>query len=139
MKLSEHFDLKELTASGTARRLGFTEQFEPGPEEVENLQRVAENILEPIRAKFGAFTPTSAYRCARLNEAVKGAPNSHHVMGFAVDIDLGIRNKELHDWVMNNLEYTQLINEYPDAEGNPDWVHVSYNPQNLKKKNLTIK
>jgi hypothetical protein len=39
---------------------------------------------------------------------------------------------------MDNLEYTQLILEFY-TPGVPDsgWVHVSYDPSNLKKQNLT--
>jgi hypothetical protein len=39
---------------------------------------------------------------------------------------------------MENLTYTQLILEFY-TPGVPDsgWVHVSYDPVNLKKENLT--
>jgi hypothetical protein len=39
---------------------------------------------------------------------------------------------------MENLDYTQLILEFY-TPGVPDsgWVHVSYDPANLKKQNLT--
>ena len=39
---------------------------------------------------------------------------------------------------MDNLDYTQLILEFY-TPGVPDsgWVHVSYDPDNLKKQELT--
>ena len=56
--------------------------------------------------------------------------------GEAIDIDAGSvsENKKIHDWIKNNLEFTQLINEY-----NYSWVHVSYDQKNLKKQCLVIK
>jgi len=44
----------------------------------------------------------------------------------------------VRDYFQNNLQYTQLILEFY-TPGVPDsgWVHVSYDPQNLKKQALT--
>ena len=138
MNLSQNFTLAELCKSQTAKRRKFEEQFNPPKEVIENLTLVAVNILEKIRVKFGPFTVSQGYRCQRLNRAVKGARNSEHLTGNAVDIDLGARNKELFDWCKENLDFRQLINEYPDKNGTPDWVHISFNPKDNKKQVLTI-
>ena len=59
--------------------------------------------------------------------------------GMAADIEIpGVANADLAQFIMDNLEYTQLILEFY-TPGIPDsgWVHVSYDPNNLKKQELT--
>jgi hypothetical protein len=58
---------------------------------------------------------------------------------MAADIEIpGVPNHELAQWISENLSYTQLILEFYTL-GVPDsgWVHVSYDPSNLKKQELT--
>jgi zinc D-Ala-D-Ala carboxypeptidase len=127
MNLSPHFTLKELCKSQTALRLNLDNS--PTPEHIDNLKYLALNILEPIRDKFGAFTPTSGYRSKALNEAINGSAKSQHSKGEAVDLDIvGVPNKELCKWIYDNLEYDQLILEFWDEKNddpNQGWVHVS--------------
>jgi len=49
-----------------------------------------------------------------------------------------VPNADLAKWIKENLSYTQLILEFYTV-GVPDsgWVHVSYDPANLKKQDLT--
>ena len=54
-----------------------------------------------------------------------------------IEVD-GVDNPDLAQWIMDNLEYTQLILEfYERGKGSSGWVHVSYDPNNLKKQELT--
>ena len=81
----------------------------------------------------------SGYRSPESNAAVGGSRTSDHCKGQAADIEIpGVPNAELAQWIMDNLDYTQLILEFY-TPGIPDsgWVHVSYNPDNLKKQELT--
>jgi hypothetical protein len=58
---------------------------------------------------------------------------------MAADIEIpGVPNADLAKWIKENLSYTQLILEFYTV-GVPDsgWVHVSYDPANLKKQDLT--
>jgi hypothetical protein len=58
---------------------------------------------------------------------------------LAADIEIpGIPNHELAEWISKNLEFTQVILEFY-TPGVPDsgWVHVSYDPADLKKQELT--
>ena len=50
-KLSQNFSLSELTKSQTAERKGIINS--PNADEIYNLRLLAENILQPIRNKFG--------------------------------------------------------------------------------------
>ena len=138
MNLSANFTLKELTKSDTATRLGLDNT--PDDEALENLKTLCEKVLQPVREHFGkSVTVNSAYRSPESNAAVKGSSTSDHCFGRAADIEIpGVANAELAQWIMDNLEYTQLILEFY-TPGIPDsgWVHVSYDPNNLKKQELT--
>jgi len=130
MKITDNFTLEEFTNSFTATRKGFKEQFNPNAEIIYNLRIASMNTLEIIREKFGGFSPTSAYRCERLNKAVGGSSKSFHCFGMAFDINLRERNKELFKFIYTHLQFSELIYEYGN-ENNPDWVHVAYDQNNL--------
>jgi zinc D-Ala-D-Ala carboxypeptidase len=138
MNLSANFTLKELTKSDTATRLGLDNT--PDDEALENLKTLCEKVLQPVRDHFGkSVTVNSAYRSPESNAAVNGSKSSDHCKGMAADIEIvGIANADLAQWIMDNLDYTQLILEFY-IQGIPDsgWVHVSYDPNNLKKQELT--
>ena len=138
MNLSTNFTLKELTKSDTATRLGLDNT--PDDEALENLKTLCEMVLQPVREHYGkSVTVNSAYRSPESNAAVNGSKSSDHCKGMAADIEIvGVANADLAQWIMDNLEYTQLILEFY-TPGIPDsgWVHVSYDPNNLKKQELT--
>ena len=49
-------------------------------------------------------------------------------------------NAKLWDTIINSgLQWTQLINEKPNDEGVPSWVHISVDPNNLKNEILIYK
>ena len=50
MQLSEHFELAEFLVSETAARRGIAN--EPTPEIIENLRRLCQSVLEPLRVKL---------------------------------------------------------------------------------------
>ena len=138
MNLSANFTLKELTKSDTATRLGLDNT--PDDEALENLKTLCEKVLQPVREHFDkSVSVNSAYRSPESNAAVGGSKTSDHCKGMAADIEIvGVANADLAQWIMDNLEYTQLILEFY-TPGIPDsgWVHVSYDPNNLKKQELT--
>jgi hypothetical protein len=138
MNLSPNFSLKELTKSDTATRLGIDNT--PNEETIDNLKTLCDKVLQPVREHFGkSVTINSGYRSPESNAAVGGSKTSDHCKGQAADIEIdGVPNPELAQWIMDNLEYTQLILEFY-TQGIPDsgWVHVSYDPNNLKKQELT--
>jgi hypothetical protein len=132
MKLSEHLDLVEVTRSDYAKKNGINNM--PNPEHTENLIELANKIFEPIRKHFNKpIHISSGYRSKELNAKIGGAKNSQHTVGQAIDIDQGNRkeNIEIFDFIKNNLEFDQLINEF-----NYDWVHVSYNTNGKQAKQV---
>jgi hypothetical protein len=141
MNLSANFSLHELTKSETALRHDLDNT--PSETEIENLRLLCEKVLQPVRDHFGkGVKVNSAFRSLAVNAAaggVQGAKPSDHTRGMAADIEIpGVANADLAQWIMDNLEYTQLILEFY-TQGVPDsgWVHVSYDPNNLKKQELT--
>jgi zinc D-Ala-D-Ala carboxypeptidase len=138
MQLTANFSLHEMCKSETAMRMGFDNT--PDDEATENLRTLAEKVLQPVREHYGkGVKVNSAYRSPESNAAVGGSKTSDHCKGMAADIEIpGVANADLAQWIMDNLEYTQLILEFY-TPGIPDsgWVHVSYDPNNLKKQELT--
>ena len=132
-KLSEHFTLGELLKSNTADANGFTEQYEPSDEVIGNLKNLCIYVLEFLRAKVsearGVDTPvylTSGYRCARVNAAVGGVPNSQHQTGEAADTHVeGMTTEEWYQFVKNSgITFDQLIQEFDS------WAHISHSINN---------
>lgn len=137
MKLAKNFSVAELSKSEAATRQGLDNT--PSMVVIDNLQQLTDNILQPIRDKFGAVVVTSGYRSPAVNKAIGGSTTSDHCKGYAADFEvLGMDNKELALWIKDNLKFTQLILEFYH-KGVPDsgWVHVSYNKDNLKNEALT--
>jgi zinc D-Ala-D-Ala carboxypeptidase len=138
MNLSANFSLHEMCKSETALRMGYDNT--PDDEATENLRLLCEKVLQPVRDHYGkGVKVNSAYRSPESNAAVGGSKTSDHCKGMAADIEIpGVANADLAQWIMDNLDYTQLILEFY-TPGIPDsgWVHVSYDPANLKKQELT--
>ena len=137
MKLTAHFALAEFTRSESAKRHGVSN--EPTPEHLENLKVLCEKVLEPIRMKFGPINISSGYRSKTLNHYIGGSLKSEHMEGRAADIDMdgmgGPTNKQIFDYIKDNLDFNQLIFEFGTAT-NPDWVHVSFHEGKNKKQVL---
>jgi zinc D-Ala-D-Ala carboxypeptidase len=124
MKLTAHFDLSEFTRSESAKREGLDNT--PTSEHLENLKVLCEKVLEPIRLRYGSINISSGYRGKMLNHFIGGSVNSDHCLGRAADIDMddsgsGVTNKEIFEYIKDNLEFDQIINEFNYA-----WVHVGY-------------
>ena len=138
MNLTKNFTLPEMTKSETALRHGMDNT--PGDAEIENLRRLCEQVLQPTRDHFAkGVKVNSGFRAPEVNAKVGGSKTSDHCKGQAADIEIpGIPNADLAKWITENLEFTQVILEFY-TPGVPDsgWVHVSYDPANLKKQVLT--
>ena len=137
MKLSENFSLLELTKSQTAERKGIDNT--PSPTHQENLKLLCTSILQPIRDHFGrVVSVSSGYRSEALCIAIGSKTTSQHAKGEAADFEIfGLSNKELADWINENLDYDQLILEYwKESDPNSGWVHCSYREGDNRKQYL---
>ena len=138
MKLTQNFSLNELTKSQTAERKGIDNT--PSAEHQDNLKSLCEMILQPIRDHFGqVVSVSSGYRSPELCVAIGSSTQSQHAKGEASDFEIfGVSNKELADYIDQNLDYDQLILEYWKGEDEPNsgWVHCSYTNGNNRKQYL---
>ena len=138
MNLSKNFTLSEMTKSETALRHGMDNT--PGEAEIANMKVLVEKVLQPVRDHYAkGVKVNSGYRHPEVNAKVGGSKTSDHTKGMAADIEIpGVPNHELAEWISKNLEFTQVILEFY-TPGIPDsgWVHVSYDPADLKKQELT--
>ncbi len=134
MRLSKNFVLSEITRSNTAKRLGIDN--EPTKKDLENLQRIVTNLLQPLRNHLGPIRISSGYRSKELNRAIGGSNKSQHSKGEAVDIQFWkegqMCNKEVYDWIIDNaVEFDQMINEFDFA-----WIHISLKKSNNRREVL---
>lgn len=137
MQLSKHLALAEVTRSESAKRLGISNM--PTEQHIKNFKLLAEKVFEPIREHFGKpILISSGYRSQALNAAIGGSLSSQHCQGEALDLDMDgtdITNKQIFDYIKNNLEFDQLIWEF-GSKDNPDWVHVSYESTGKQRKQV---
>jgi hypothetical protein len=140
MNLSKNLTLSEVVRSESAKRRGINNN--PSAEHLENLKLLAEKVFQPIRDYFKRpIHISSGYRSKILNNAIGGSFYSQHSKGEAIDIDMdgtSITNKQVFDFIKDNLDFDQLIFEF-GTETNPDWVHVSYSKDRNRKQVLTAK
>ncbi len=142
MQISQHITLGEAIKSQTAVRYGLPNK--PGPAELQNMKLVAEKCFEPLRAHFGRpIGISSFYRSKQINELVGGSKTSQHMTGQAIDIDAdlfgGITNRQIYYWLLNNVDFDQIIWEYGDDK-NPAWVHISYvSPEKNRRQAFRVK
>ena len=137
--ISKHISYKEGVYSNTATRRGIDNT--PNNEQLDNMNLIADNILEPLRQHVGGpIKINSFFRSPELNTAIGGSGKSQHCKGQALDIDdtFGrMTNAEMYHWIKDNLEFDQMIWEFGDDD-NPNWVHVSYvSPE--KNRNRCLK
>ena len=139
MQLTENFWLDEFTKSQTAIRSGIDNSASWRVRT--NLRELAQNVLQPVRDHFGKTVRiSSGYRCEELNRRVGSKNTSQHIEGKAADFEIyGISNKEVAEWIRDNLEFDQLILEMYDPEEGPNsgWIHVSYNFWDNRNEVLT--
>lgn len=115
-----YFTLEELSRSEVAAARGIVNR--PGEDEVRNLERLVERVLDPARERLGsAIRVNSGYRCAALNKAVGGAARSYHLHGRAADLTTGTvdGNRRLMG-ILRGLPHTELLWEMGGR-----WIHVA--------------
>lgn len=138
-RISEHISYEEGIRSNTAKRKGIRNN--PTPEHLANMKRIAEKIFEPLRRHLNKpIRINSFYRSKVLNKAIGGSKTSQHCKGQAIDIDDtygGFTNMEAMTWIKENLDYDQMIIEYP-KKGVPQWIHVSYVSAFQNRKRILV-
>ena len=140
MNLSVNFTLEELIFSQVATRKNINNN--PSPQQIENLKLLCENILQPIRDKFGRVSVSSGFRSPELCVAIGSSINSQHCANngsSACDFEVyGVDNEELGNWIIKNTPVDQLILEFYKGKDEPNsgWIHASYNKDKTRKQYL---
>ena len=119
----------------------------PPPEAVENLRRLCQHTLEPLREKLQQpVVITSGYRCQQLNEIIVHAERkSQHMEGRAADFYVkGIagqaRNEASHRERLVKAFKTIIEDEGIDFDQliiYPSFIHVSYVSREKNRHQLT--
>ena len=123
--LTPHFKLSEMLASRKAVEHGI--QNVPGQEAVENLRKLCENTLEPLRVALGVpIHVTSGFRTRALNDLLAhSSDRSQQMAGQAADFYVGDGTRQelvkaFHQILVDpNISFDQLILY-------PSFIHVSY-------------
>lgn len=130
----KYFTIQELSHSDTAVARGIDNY--PTAEAIHNLTKLVENVLDPLREKYGKpIRVSSGYRSAILNRSVNGVTSSQHRIGEAADITVGSKeeNWKLFKIIRQELPFDQLIDEKDFS-----WVHVSFREGRNRKQVLKL-
>lgn len=142
-QISKSFTLKDMLLSfkgvpityksSLAARNGFT-----AGEVVNNLSLYAQNILEPLYAKYPAMFITSCLRETRYDKFDSLVPSQHNV-GQACDIQFNDTNNNSFammidrvNWMRNNLPFDQLLLETV-SKSTSFWIHLSFTGANVSR------
>ena len=146
--LSPHFELQEFTESATAKKHGIVN--EPSSEAVENLKRLCEGTLEPLREKLGLpIIITSGFRTKTLNSILAhSSENSQHIVGRAADFYVaqgpvqgsrvqGASHRELL------IKAFRLILQEPEIDFDqlilyPTFIHVSFVSKEKNRRGILL-
>jgi hypothetical protein len=134
VKISQNITYKEGVRSDTAIRNGI--KNEPNDAQIKAMKELGKKVFEPLRANFEQpIRINSFFRSVALNKRIGGSATSQHCKGEAVDIEAtnGVTNKQLFDFIKDNLEFDQLIWEFGTTK-EPAWVHVSYTAEKPNRK-----
>ena len=137
MQLSKNFSLKEMTKSQTAERHGLTNN--PSEDHQDNLKKLCENILQPVRDHYGkVVSVSSGYRSPELCVKIGSSLKSQHAKGQAADFEIfSVPNADLAKYIIDHLDFDQLILEYHNTdEPNSGWIHCSYKNAEDNRKQI---
>ena len=115
--------IKNVTFPRTIPQLAEHSPLVSGPQAVvNNLAALAQNVIEPIRAKYPSMLITNSYR--------HGASIGGGAHGTGQAADLQFRGVPAHSyfeiakWIEQNIPYDQLLLEYLPSK--TVWVHISF-------------
>ena len=153
--VSKYVSLNEVTYSNTAKANGIDNT--PTSQQLELIKECAVNVFDKLReAAGGPVKINSVFRGPELNKKIGGSSSSQHCVGLdpsknsygaAFDVDdyyyfregsgTKFDNVDTGMYIMENLEFDQLIWEFP-INGYPKWIHFSYRPDGKNRKQVLI-
>lgn len=147
-RISEHVSYEEATRSGTAELHGLSN--DPPEELIEVGQMTSKELFEPVRNHFDCrIAITSFYRSPKVNALLEKNPvivaskKSQHTLFEAMDINArifgGCTNRQIFDFIRENLDFDQLIWEDVEGDEEPEWIHVSRKRDPSKNRKEVLK
>jgi hypothetical protein len=135
MNLSKHVTRAEFERSDTAIRHGISNSMTES--DIVRAKELCENVFEPIRAHLGKpIRVNSGYRSPAVNKRISSSSKtSQHSLGEAIDLDL--HDRDLFEWIIDNVVFDQLIYEAGNDTG-ADWFHISYRKSRNRKQVLRM-
>jgi hypothetical protein len=138
--VSKYASYSEVINSNKAKSLGISN--EPNEEQLKNLVAICTNVFDEVREYYDVpLYISSGFRSDELNKVIGGSAKSQHMSGEALDIDADvygrITNKDVFNYIRDNLVFDQLIWEFGN-DNNPEWVHVSYKRIGKNRKNILL-
>ena len=133
IEVSKYVSYNEVIRSNTAIKRGIPNI--PSNAQLSRIRVLAKKVFDPLRTWCGGRVKiNSVFRSLKLNKRIGGVKSSQHRAnrGAAMDIDDIYNHKtntEMFLYIKDNLIFDQIIAEFPE-NGNPRWVHVSYNELN---------
>ena len=107
---------------------------------MDSLKKLCENVLQKVRDHYGkVVSVSSGYRSPELCVKIGSSAKSQHAKGQAADFEIfGVPNAELAKYIIDHLDFDQLILEFHNLEEtNSGWIHCSYkNPDENRKQVL---
>jgi hypothetical protein len=136
MQLSKHLSRAEFERSDAATNYGISNSMNSG--QLAKAMALAINCFEPIREHLGKpIRVNSGYRSVALNKRIGGALNSQHCALNGAAIDLDLHDRDLFEWIIDNVVFDQLIYEAGnDTEA--AWFHISYREGHNRKQVLRM-
>lgn len=151
--LTPHFALNEFTESPTARKHGIANV--PPAEAVDNLKRLCENTLEPLREALQLpVVITSGFRTKALNDLLAhSSERSQHMQGQAADFYIGqgpvTSSKVQGSSVQSDSRRELLIKafrliitseqiDYDQLILYPSFIHVSYVSRERNRRTILL-
>lgn len=140
--LSPHFCLDEFTKSPTAIKHGI--QNVPSQEAVQNLKRLCQGNLEPLREELGLpVVITSGFRTIALNALLAhSSKHSQHTQGQAADFYVasgqsGLSRRELLIKAFRLIITSEQI-DYDQLILYPSFIHVSYVSREANRRTILL-
>lgn len=136
IRLSANFMLHEMLVSPTAIAQRIPNN--PTPIELSRLVESCENFFQKVREGLGPLKVTSGYRSLLLNQAIKGAKNSAHMSGYAMDCQpQKVSLQDAMRWLaQSQLKFDQAIFELGARreQTTDDWLHLGWKQPVTKRQ-----
>ncbi len=139
--LSNNFTLGKLSVGQSGiPQPGSVHYGIPAAKIVCNMQKLAVNVLDPIKLAFPNMFMTSVWRSEQVNNRCGGSKKSDHLTGCAADIQFsGFTREQTYKAAIEIQKmlptFKQIILEY---KGSSTWIHVSYQEGSNKNQSLTM-